>query len=57
MESLGDVTITATCSETGKTSSEFTFSKGLVRELFHDENNYTSYNAKQSNNGTESSHV
>ncbi len=55
---FGDVTITATCPETGKTSSiNLRLEEGLVRELFHDENNYTWYNAKQSNSGTESSHV
>lgn len=55
---FGDVTITATCPETGKTSSiKLRLEEGLVRELFHDENNYTWYNAKQSGNGTESSHV
>lgn len=54
---FGDVTITATCPETGKTSSvKLRLEEGLVRELFHDENNYTWYNAKQSGNGTESSH-
>lgn len=55
---FGDVTITATCPETGKSSSiKLRLEEGLVRELFHNENNYTWYNAKQSANGTESSHV
>lgn len=55
---FGDVTITATCPQTGNSSSiVLRLEEGLIRELFHDENNYTWYNAKQSGNGTESSHV
>lgn len=40
--SFGDVTITATCPETGN-SSQLTvnLAEGLVRELFHDSNNIT----------------
>ncbi|MDO4162917.1 MAG: DUF4979 domain-containing protein [Bacteroides sp.] len=54
---FGDFTITATCPETGKTSSiKLNLAAGLIRELFHDENNYTWYNASQSGNGTSSSH-
>lgn len=54
---FGDFTITATCPETGKTSSiKMSMPAGLIRELFHDQNNYTWYNAKQSGNGTSSSH-
>ena len=55
---FGDVTITAICPETGKKSSiKLRLEEGLVRELFHDESNYTWYNAEQSGNGTTSSHV
>ena len=55
---FGSVTITAVCPETGNSSSiQLHLAEGLVRELFHDKNNYGWYNAKQSGNGTESSHV
>lgn len=54
---FGDVTITATCPETGKTSSiTLNLAAGLVREVFHDKNNLTWYDAKQSGNGTSTSH-
>lgn len=55
---FGEVTITATCPETGKTSSvKLNLAAGLLRETYHNENNYSWYNAKQSGNGTSSSHV
>ena len=55
---FGDVTITATCLETGKKDAiTLRLEAGLIRELFHDQNNYGWYNAKQSGNGTSSSHV
>lgn len=55
---FGDVTIMATCPETGNSSSvKLRLEEGLVRELFHDQNNYGWYNAVQSGNGTSSSHV
>lgn len=55
---FGDFTITATCPETGNSSSiQMSMPAGLVRELFHNEDNYTWYNASQSGNGTQSSHV
>ncbi len=55
---FGDVVITASCPETGKSSSvKLHVEEGLVRELFHNKDNYTWYNAKQSGNGTSSSHV
>ncbi|MBB4034198.1 uncharacterized protein YjdB [Dysgonomonas hofstadii] len=55
---FGDVTITATCPSTGNTSSiKLNLAEGLLRELFHDQSNYTWYNAQQSGNGTSSSHV
>lgn len=54
---FGDVTITAVCPETGKSSSiKLNIAAGLVRELFHDKDNYTWYNAAQTGNGTSSSH-
>ena len=54
---FGDVTITATCPTTGKSSSiKLHIEEGLVRELFHNQSNYTWYNSKQSGNGTSSSH-
>lgn len=55
---FGDATITASCPITGKSSSiKLHIEEGLVRELFHDQNNYGWYNANQSGNGTSSSHV
>lgn len=54
---FGEITITAICPETGKSSSiKLNLAAGLVRELFHDKDNYSWYNAKQSGNGTSSSH-
>ena len=55
---FGKVTITATCRETGKTSSvELNLEAGLIRETFENKDSYTWWNAKQSANGTSSSHV
>ena len=55
---FGDVTITATCPETGKNDAvTLHLEEGLIRELFHDENNYGWYNSEQSGNGTSTSHV
>lgn len=54
---FGDFTITAACPATGKTSSiKMSMPAGLIRELFHDPDNYTWYDAKQSGNGTSTSH-
>lgn len=53
---FGDVTITATCPETGNSSEiKLHLEEGLIRELFKDENNITWYDAKQSGNGTSTS--
>ncbi|CCZ86466.1 Ig-like domain-containing protein [Phocaeicola plebeius] len=55
---FGDVTITALCPATGNTSSiVLRLEEGLVRELYHDKNNYTWYDAKQSGSGTSTSHI
>lgn len=55
---FGNVTITATCPETGNSSSiKLHLAEGLIRELFHDKDNYGWYNAKQEGNKTETSHV
>lgn len=55
---FGDVTITATCPSTGKTSSiKLNLPAGLIRETFHNKDNYGWYNANQSGNGTTTSHV
>ncbi len=54
---FGDVTITATCPNQTTSSINLHLAEGLVRELFHDQNNYTWYNAQQSGNGTSSSHI
>jgi len=54
---FGEVTITATCPETGKSSSlKINIPCGLLRETFHNQNHYSVYNANQSGNGTSSSH-
>lgn len=53
---FGDVTITATCPETGNSSDiKLHLEEGLIRELFKDENNITWSDAKQSGNGTSTS--
>lgn len=55
---FGDFTITATCPETGQKSElKMNLAEGLVRETFHNPDYYSWYNAKQSGNGTSSSHV
>ena len=54
---FGNVTITANCPETGKQSSiKLNIPVGLLRETFHNKDHYSVYNAKQSGNGTSSSH-
>ena len=54
---FGEVTITATCPETGNQSSiKLNIPAGLLRETFHNPNHYSIYNAAQSGNGTSSSH-
>ena len=53
---FGEVTITATCPETGKSSSiKLNIPCGLLRETFHNPNHYSIYDAKQSGNGTSTS--
>lgn len=55
---FGDVVITAKCPETENSSSiKLRIEEGLVRELYHNKDNYSWYNAAQSGNGTSSSHV
>ena len=55
---FGDFTITATCPETGNSSSiRMSMPAGLIRELFDNPDHYTWYNANQSGNGTQSSHT
>lgn len=55
---FGKVTISARCPETNNSSAiTLSLEAGLLRELFLDEQNYGWYNAKQSGNGTASSHV
>ena len=54
---FGDVIITARCPETGNESSiKLNLAAGLIRETYHNPNQYSWYNAKQSGNGTSSSH-
>lgn len=56
-KNFGEVTITATCPETGKSSSvKLNIPCGLIRETYHNPDHYSFYNAKQSGNGTSSSH-
>lgn len=53
---FGDVTITATCPETGNSSEiKLHLEEGLIRELFKDKNNITWSDAKQSGNETSTS--
>ena len=55
---FGQVDITATCPETGQSSTvTLNLPAGLFRETFHNKNHYSWYNSKQSGNGTNSSHV
>ena len=55
---FGQVTITATCPETGKSSKvTLNLEAGFFRETFHNKDHYSWYNSKQSGNGTNSSHV
>jgi len=55
---FGEVTIKARCPETGNEQSiKLNLAAGLIRETYHNPNQYSWYNAKQSGNGTESSHV
>lgn len=55
---FGDFTITATCPETGQSSSiKMNLAAGLIRETYHNQNQYSWYNATQSGNGTSTSHV
>ncbi|MBQ7414695.1 MAG: DUF4979 domain-containing protein [Prevotella sp.] len=54
---FGEVTITATCPETGNSSTlKMNIPVGLLRETFHNPDHYSIYNASQSGNGTSSSH-
>ncbi len=53
---FGEVTITATCPETGyKSSLKLNIPIGLIRETFHNPDHYSIYDAKQSGNGTTTS--
>ena len=54
---FGAVTITATTPDGKSSSINLNIPVGLIRETFHNEKHYSLYNAKQSGNGTESSHV
>ena len=54
---FGAVTITATTPDGKSSSVNLNIPVGLIRETFHNEKHYSLYNAKQSGNGTESSHV
>lgn len=54
---FGTVEITATTPATGKSSTiKLNIPAGLIRETFHNENHYSIYDAKQSGNGTSTSH-
>ena len=54
---FGAVTITAATPDGKSSSINLNIPAGLIRETFHNQNHYSVYNAKQSGNGTESSHV
>ena len=52
-KSFGEVTITATCPETGNSSSiKLNIPCGLIRETYHNPDHWSVYDAKQSGNGT-----
>ncbi len=54
---FGEVTITATCPETGQSSSvKLDIPAGLIRETYHNPDYYSFYDAGQSGNGTSTSH-
>lgn len=52
---FGNVTITATCPNGKSSSIQLNIPAGLLRELYHNPDHYSFYNAKQSGNGTSSS--
>lgn len=54
---FGAVTITAMTPDGKSSSINLNIPAGLIRETFHNEKHYSLYNAKQSGNGTSSSHV
>lgn len=54
---FGTVTITAATPDGKSSSINLNIPLGLIRETFHNEKHYSLYNAKQSGNGIESSHV
>ena len=54
---FGTFTITAATPDGKSSSINLNIPLGLIRETFHNEKHYSLYNAKQSGNGTESSHV
>ncbi len=54
---FGKVTISAATPDGNTSSIELNIPCGLIRETYHNQNHYSFYNAKQSGNGTSSSHV
>ncbi len=55
-KSFGEVTISAICPETGKSSSvKLNIPCGLVRETYHNPDHYSFYDGKHSGNGSSSS--
>lgn len=54
---FGAVTITVATPDGKSCSINLNIPVGLIRETFHNQKHYSLYNAKQSGNGTESSHV
>ena len=53
---FGETTITAATPDGKSSSIKLNIPAGLLRETFHNENHYSIYNAKQSGNGTSTSH-
>lgn len=54
---FGNVTITASCPETGKSSTvNLNVAPGLIRETYHNPDHFIFYDAGQSGNGTKTSH-
>ncbi len=56
-KNFGAVTITVATPDGKSSSIDLNIPAGLIRETFHNQNHYSLYNAKQSGNGTSSSHV
>lgn len=55
-KSFGEVTVTATCPEGNSSSVRLNIPCGLIRETYRNPEHFSFYDAKQSGNGTSTSH-